>query len=169
MSSETICPICPICYENIGKIHRVLHCGHKFHHKCLKLCEINKADKHNCPYCRQEYENIVLRERKTLLTIEEKKCKTEFVMYIKKKLNECEITVGKKNKFLICNSIYKKIIEKKNMILTPKFGFMFTFTKTVRNKVSEIYLDIQELFKNGEITNEYYEFCGYKDIIMRNF
>jgi hypothetical protein len=45
--------ICPICFETLGKIYRTIQCAHKFHHKCLKKCELKEENKHSCPYCRQ--------------------------------------------------------------------------------------------------------------------
>jgi len=163
MSAETICPIC---YDNIGKIHRTLHCGHKFHHKCLNNCEQNNATIHNCPYCRQEYQNIVLRDRTSLITISEKEKKKIFVDYIKKKLLECSLTLGKRERLLIVNDIYKKIIKNINILLNPKYGFIPKFNSVVKSKVTEIFGDIKELHENGEIQFEYQEFCKYKDIIL---
>ena len=108
MSTDSICPIC---YENLGKIYRTLSCGHKFHHKCLKNCEKKDDTIHNCPYCRQEYENIILRKRITILSVEEKDIKKNFIKYMKEMLNMCESTNGKVPRLLICNKIFKNIIN----------------------------------------------------------
>ena len=158
--------ICPICFDNLGRIYRDLPCGHRFHHSCLKMCEKKEATIHECPYCRQEYENIQLRNRQNLsLSIREKEMKVNFTTYIKTKLNECEITSGKKNKLLIVNCIYKKICENISMLLDPRFGFKTRFTEVVKQKVNYNFDEIQDLYEKGEITNEYNEFCGYKNII----
>ena len=64
---------CAICYKNLGNIYRTLHCGHKFHHKCLIVNEKYNNSQCICPYCRQTYENIKLRDRTYKLSIEEEK------------------------------------------------------------------------------------------------
>ena len=148
MSSKTICPIC---YDNIGKIHRELHCGHKFHHKCLKQCERKDTTIQNCPYCRQDYENIILRDRTYLLSISEKQIKTNFITFIKKKLYDCEMALGKKNKLLIVNG---------------RYGFTHRFTYVVKQKINENFNEIQDLYKKGEIKSEYEEFCNYRNVII---
>lgn len=158
---------CPICYENLGKIHRVLQCGHRFHHKCLKACENINATIHRCPYCRQEYENICLRDR-TKLNKEEKKKKTEFVEYIKKYLRESENTTGKRPKFLICNIIFKRISEEKDMISKRKFGFSRRFIDVVKNKLIQLESEVNELRKNNKISStEHNKYFNYKKIIFK--
>ena len=159
-------PICCICYENIGKIYRNLHCNHKFHHKCLKLCEKSNNTIHKCPYCRQEYENIILRDRTSLITLSEKEKKENFVNYIQLKLKECKLTLEVKDRLLIVNIIYKKIIKNINILLNPRYGFIPTFNSVVKNKVVEIFENIQEINETGEIAIGYQEFCKYKIIIL---
>ena len=62
---------CSICYNKLNKIYRELSCGHRFHHKCLKLCEdTSNNDIYSCP-CRNKYENMILRTR--ILSTTEKK------------------------------------------------------------------------------------------------
>ena len=114
---------CAICYQNLGKIHRVLQCGHRFHHKCIKACETSNAKIHKCPYCRQEYENICLRDRTKLLNTEEKKKKKDFTDYIRKYIDECQNTNGKKDKFLICKNVFKRIAEEKDMLSNENLVF----------------------------------------------
>ena len=52
---------CPICFDNLGRIYRTLQCCHKFHHKCLLKNETYNVKPYKCPFCRQSYENIQLR------------------------------------------------------------------------------------------------------------
>ena len=159
---------CAICYENLGKIHRVLQCGHKFHHKCIKACENTNTTIHQCPYCRQDYENICLRNR-NILNKEEKKKKTEFVSYIKKYLKDCETTSGKREKFLICNIIFKRISEEINILSKSKFGFSIMFINVVKNKLIELDPEINELKTNNKITSsEHNKYFNYRKIIFKN-
>ena len=158
--------ICPICFDNLGRIYRDLPCGHRFHHKCLKMTEKKEATTHNCPYCRQEYENIKIRSRQNLLlSIKEKEMKVNFTTYIKTKLNECELASGKKNRLIIANCIYKKICENISMLLDPRFGFKTRFTEVVKIKVNYNFDEVKDVYKEMKITNEYNELCGYKNII----
>ena len=157
---------CSICYENLGKIYRVLQCGHKFHHKCIKACENMNTTIHQCPYCRQDYENICLRDR---LNEEERKRKLEFVSYIKKYLKDCENTSGKKNKFLICKIIFKRISEEIDMLSKSKFGFTKRFINVVKNKLIELDTNINELRKNNKISLlEHNEYLNYRKNILKN-
>ena len=158
--------ICPICFDNLGRIYRDLPCGHKFHHGCLKMTEKKDATIHNCPYCRQEYENIKLRcKQNLLLSNKEKEIKGIFITYIKTKLNECQLASGKKNRLIIANCIYKKICENLSILLDPRFGFDKRFTEVVKIKVNYNFDEVKDVYKEMKITNEYNELCGYKDII----
>lgn len=164
--------ICPICLDSLGKMHRTLQCGHKFHFKCIKHNENSQTDTNefSCPYCRQEYENMILRERK--LNKEQEKQKEIFVDYIKEKLNEILLKSDKKDKFYVVIDIYRKIIEKQNisMLLDHKFGFLPNFTEVAKKKIIEISFDAEELFENKTITqDEYSNFNNYKSIIMKKF
>lgn len=114
---------CPICFEALGKIHRTIQCGHKFHHKCLKKCEFNEVNNHSCPYCRQQYDNMVLRKRKIVLTEKELEQKNKFISKIKQLLNECEASEGQRNKFLKTLQIYKTMSDNINILINPKFEF----------------------------------------------
>lgn len=131
--------VCPICFDALGKIYRTIQCGHKFHHKCLKKCESNEVNYHSCPYCRQEYENMVLIKRKIVLSENESKKKTKFISDIKQLLNECIASKGKRNKFLMTLQIYKKLSKNINILNNPKFEFkqLIEVIKIQATKLSE--------------------------------
>ena len=81
---------CSICLCKNGKIYRELGCGHRFHHKCLLLCQTK-----TCPLCRTPYENIVLRKR-ILSSVDELKFKI-FCSDIKFKINSISETPKPQN------------------------------------------------------------------------
>ena len=94
---------CTICLCKNGKIYRELGCGHRFHHKCLSLCQTK-----TCPLCRTPYENIVLRKR-VLSSVDELKLKT-YCSDIKSLINECNSiseTIQKSKRLHIINIILK--------------------------------------------------------------
>ena len=98
---------CAICFYNNGKIYRELGCSHRFHHKCLSLCQTK-----TCPLCRTPYENIVLRER-VLSSSDKLKLKT-YCNDIKALINECNsfrATIQKSKRLHIINIILKYIID----------------------------------------------------------
>ena len=176
--------ICPICFENLGKTHRTLQCGHKFHYKCLHENEkqtisknnlsVNNCIKHNCPYCRQEYTNMVLRKRVFELSQEEKEKQEEFSNKIKKLLSDCSIVKEKKEKFMLALKIYEIVIKNKNMLLNKKFGFILKFVPVVKEKVKEIDEQIEDLIKTkgldyigGQEKKD--KWNSYKNIILTTF
>ena len=75
--------ICSICHDTLSKkTYRILPCSHKFHYSCIKSWEdsllkkqckthcVNKCKnlckkycKYYCPFCRQEYNKMVLRKK----------------------------------------------------------------------------------------------------------
>ena len=114
---------CPICFEALGKIHRTIQCGHKFHHKCLKKCESNEVNNHSCPYCRQQYDNMVLRKRIIFLTKKELEQKNKFISKIRQLLDECAASDGRRNKFLKALQIYKTLYNNISILNNPKFQF----------------------------------------------
>ena len=137
---------CPICFEVLGKIHRTIQCGHKFHHKCLKKCESNEVNNHRCPYCRQQYDNMVLRKRKIFLTKKELEQKNKFSTEIKQLLDKCVIAKGVKNRFLNTLQIYKKMYDNINILSNPKFEFN-KFLVVVKSKATEITEQINNVIK----------------------
>lgn len=176
--------ICPICFDNLGKMHRTLQCGHKFHYKCLHENEKqtlsknnfseNNCIKHKCPYCRQEYTNMVLRKRVFKLTQEEKEKQKAFSNKIKKLLFDCSIVKERKEKFKLALKIYEIVIKNKNMLLNKKFGFVPKFVGVVKEKVKDIDEQIEDLIKTkgleyigGEEKKK--EWIKYKNIIDEKF
>ena len=104
---------CTICLCKNGKIYRELGCSHRFHHKCLSLCQTK-----TCPLCRTPYENIVLRER-VLSSSDKLKLKT-YCDDIKALINECNSfseTIHKSKRLHIINIILKYIIDHKYMLI----------------------------------------------------
>ena len=137
---------CPICFEALGKIHRTIQCGHKFHHKCLKKNESNEVNNHSCPYCRQQYDNMVLRKRKIVLTKKELEQKNKFITEIKQLLNEGAASDERRNKFLKVLQIYKTLYDNINILNNPKFKFN-KFLVVVKSKATEITEQINNVIK----------------------
>jgi hypothetical protein len=129
---------CSICLCKNGKIYRELGCGHRFHHKCLSLCQTK-----TCPLCRTPYENIVLRER-VLSSSDKLKLKT-YCDDIKALINECNSfseTIQKSKRLHIINIILKYIIDHKYM-LTGKFPLNH-FIGVIKNKLNGWNMEIIE-------------------------
>ena len=128
---------CTICLCKNGKIYRELGCGHRFHHKCLSLCQTK-----TCPLCRTPYENIVLRER-SLSSSDKIKLKT-YCNDIKVLINACNsISSTMPSKRLhIINIILKYIIDHKYM-LTGKFPLNH-FIGVIKNKINGWNMEIIE-------------------------
>ena len=175
---------CPICFDNLGKMHRTLQCGHKFHYKCLHENEKqtlsknnfseNNCIKHKCPYCRQEYTNMFLRKRVFKLTLEEKEKQNAFSNKIKKLSSDCSIIKERKERFMLLLKIYGIVIKNKNMLLNKKFGFIPKFVRVVKEKVEEMDEQIEDLIKTkgleyigGEEKKN--EWINYKNIIITQF
>lgn len=110
---------CPICYEKLGRIYRTINCGHKFHHKCLIASEKKDENIHNCPYCRCEYQNMILRERK--LTPKEKEIKEIFGKDVQKYIKEVQQTVGTQEKTLLILKLYEYLIKNVSIINNKKY------------------------------------------------
>lgn len=100
-----------------------MSCGHRFHHKCLKLCENTSNDIYSCPYCRNEYKNMSLRPR--LLSISEKKRKDVYTNDLSKMVIDVNNAHTKKDKVDIVNNIFKYILNEDNvaMILNKNSDF----------------------------------------------
>ena len=130
---------CTICLDKNGKIYRELGCGHRFHHKCLSLCQTK-----TCPLCRTPYENIVLRVRS--LSPSDKLILKTFCNEMISILNEFDeikynIEYQYINKrLIIINKVLKKIIEHK-YILLKKYG-LCNFITTVKDRIMYINNDI---------------------------
>ena len=144
---------CAICYKNLGNIYRTLHCGHKFHHKCLIVNEKYNNSECICPYCRQTYENIKLRDRTYKLSIEEEKKKKIFVNELKSLLYKSnnEDEDNKSKKFEITIKIYEIILTNIKMLNETKYGFRPIFTKLVIDKIHDLQNQIDELIEENNI------------------
>lgn len=142
---------CAICYKNLGNMYRTLHCGHKFHHKCLIMNEKYNNSECICPYCRQTYENIKLRNRTYKLTIEEEEKKKMFVNQIKALLVENQNEDIKSKKFEITIKIYEIILKNVKMLNTTKFGFRQQFLNVLVNKIYDLQGQIDALIEENNI------------------
>lgn len=160
---------CPICYENLGKIYRTIQCGHKFHHKCLKTCELKEKNKHSCPYCRQEYENILLRNTTKDPTEKELKQRDKFILDIKKLLDECEAETEKKNKIFKIIKIYKTFTQNISILNNPKFQFN-KFKVVIKSKTigitEQINNVIEELGMNYIGKKKFDDWIYYKEKVV---
>ena len=142
---------CAICYKNLGNIYRTLHCGHKFHHKCLILNEKYNNSECICPYCRQTYENIKLRDRTYKLSIEEEKNKKMFSDQIKSLLVEIQNEDNKSKKFEFTIKIYEIILKNIKILNETKYGFRENFLNVIVNKIHHIQNQIDALIEENNI------------------
>lgn len=157
---------CAICYKNLGNIYRTLHCGHKFHHKCLILNEKYNNSECICPYCRQTYENIKLRDRTYKLSIEEEKNKKMFSDQIKSLLVEIQNEDNKSKKFEFTIKIYEIILKNIKMLNQTKYGFREHFLNVIINKIHHIQNQIDDIklekgvdFIGGQEKYDYWICC----------
>ena len=157
---------CSICYNKLNKIYRELSCGHRFHHKCLKLCEdTSNNDIYSCPYCRNKYENMILR---TNFKYNGKKRKDVYTNVLSKMVIDVNNAPTKKDKVDIVNNIFQYILKEDNvaMVLNKKFGFQ-KFLDVVITKVNELSYDVHE---DGNITKEQcQEFKKNRELIIEKF
>ena len=149
---------CPICYEKIGKIYKELECGHRYHFRCITLYEKLKDNNDlNCPYCRKEYSVMKLRVRIPNLTPKELKRKSEFSNNIKSLLNKIEFEFEKSQKIIVINTLFSYIISNVNMIKDIKFGLKPKFLNVVLLKLSELSLDVNNVYNKKQISKKDYE------------
>lgn len=157
---------CSICYEKLGNIYRTLHCGHKFHHKCLIINENYNNSVCICPYCRQTYENIKLRDRTYKLTIEEDKNKKMFMNKINELLVEIQNEDNKSKKFELTIKIYEIILKNIKMLNQKKYGFREHFLNVIINKIHYLQNQIDDIklekgvdFIGGQVRYDYWIYC----------
>jgi hypothetical protein len=145
---------CPICFDNLGRIYRTLQCCHKFHHKCLLKNETYNVKPYKCPFCRQSYENIQLRNRTYKLTIEEKKKKKNFYNDISNLIENinCEANILFHIKLLY--SFFEYILKNIKMLTEIKYGFR-KFIKVLVEKIYQFQYKIDNHIENNGI-----EFIG---------
>ena len=149
---------CSICYEKLGRIYRELSCGHRFHFKCLNLYETYKNNKLlTCPYCRESYRNIVLRERLSKREIEKKRNYVHIIYQQFNKIYNME-SLNKNDIVKEMNHLFKLILLKDNLdlILNRKYGFL-KFEQAIYSKISELNNDINKYFSLDEINYETYK------------
>jgi hypothetical protein len=139
--------ICSICHDTLPKkSYRTLPCSHKFHYSCIKSWEdsllkkqcknqcVNKCTnlckndcKYHCPFCRQEYNKMVLRKKINMregykydeYLLERKFCKN--TSYYLKKIENTRIYKIKTHLAielykLISQQQYTKMIQKKRKV-----------------------------------------------------
>ena len=145
---------CSICLCKNGKIYRELGCGHRFHHKCLLLCQTK-----TCPLCRTPYENIVLRKR-ILSSVDELKFKI-FCSDIKFKINSISET-QKDERLNTINTILKYLIDHKNMF-NSKFPLK-PFRELLKLKLNSWHI---EIVADGNINIQYItQFNSYSKTLL---
>ena len=162
---------CPICFEKIGKIYKELECGHRFHFRCITIYEkLKEQENLNCPYCRNEYSVMKLRDRIPKLTPEEQKRRKKFSNIIKSKLNDVALESDKSKKVIVVNSIFSIIISNVDMIKDIKFGLKPKFLNVVLFKLSELSLDVNNQYNNNKISKKDYDiFYNNKITIEQQF
>ena len=134
---------CSICLSKNGKIYRELGCGHRFHHKCLSLCQTKI-----CPVCSTSYENIVLRTR-GLSWPKSSSDKLKLKTYcddIRSIINLAYSvstlsphtrsgSVRISERLRLINNLLKYIIDHKNM-LNSKFTLLIPFIESLKEKIN---------------------------------
>jgi hypothetical protein len=155
---------CTICLCKNGKIYRELGCGHRFHHKCLSLCQTK-----TCPLCRTPYENIVLRERR--LSASDKLILNKFLRDIKSILNDfykIEYYYNhQNNKLIIINTLLKYLIENKQILLARKFG-LDNMIKVLKKKIT--YLAEEIIEQDANLKKKYItQYKQYSTYILKAF
>ena len=154
---------CSICLTNMTKTtKRILPCGHSFHYECLKKneksnfncsenqCQCNECHTHKCPYCRTEYQNMVLRKRS--LTEKEKIVQKNIIQNIKTLLDKCDKTPMENhnadNKFKIIISLFEYVIKNKIVLLNSRYNFA-RFNKNLVIKCNIITEYVEKDVKKG--------------------
>ena len=154
---------CPICYDKLGRVYRTLSCGHKFHHKCLKLSE--NDSRYYCPYCRLEYNNMILRSQ--ILSEKDQEIKDIFVKKIKNLINNVLSKEEKNSKLLILIQIYEVCLNNIFILNTKKFKmdkFLDIFKKKSKELEEECITELNNNFLKKKDVNK---FLNYKKKILK--
>ncbi len=154
--------ICSICHDTLHKkSYRMLPCTHKFHYGCLKLWEDSLLKKHcakdcgnkctnlckknckyHCPFCREEYNKMVLRKKIMIregYTYDEYLLERKFCKNTRDYLKKIENTRNNKIKTHLTLELYKLITQEQyiKMIIKKKKVYK-NFATTVIKKVDEL-------------------------------
>lgn len=149
---------CTICFEKLGKTYKKLPCGHKFHFGCITIYEkLKKNENLNCPYCREQYSVMKLRERITKLTKEEDFKKNELSLFLKQKLKEVESSKNKNKKTIIVNQIFNSLLKNIDLLKEPKYGFTSKFVPIMIHKLSELIFQVQVGYGEKKISKKQHD------------
>ena len=154
--------ICSICHDTLPKkSYRMLPCTHKFHYSCLKLWEdsllkkqcakdcgkkcsnlCKKNCKYHCPFCREEYNKMVLRKKIMIregYTYDEHLLERKFCKNTRDYLKKIENTRNNKIKTHLTIELYKLISQQQYTKMIQKKRKVYkNFVNTVIKKVDEL-------------------------------